>query len=415
MSQCVPLDIQFVRDQFPAFHHESTRDWAFLENAGGSYVPHTVISRLQRFLVETKVQPHGPYDASKAGGQAIDEAHAHMAEMINADIDEIVIGSSTTMNVYVLANSMRSWFKPNDEIVVTNQDHEANNGAWRRLSEFGVRIREWKINPFSGELDLNSLENLLGNHTRLVCFPHCSNIVGSTNNVQEIIRRVRKTGGLTMIDGVSHAPHQAIDVKALDADFYAFSLYKTYGPHLGLLYVRRDHLQRLTSQNHEQITDGLALKLNPGGVNHEEAASLSGITEYFDSLYDHHFHVPEPRRHRRITMLFDLLSDHTNRMCFHLIRYLKTVPSVRIIGNGSESPKVRAPTVSFAVKGRSSKEIASTLATHKVAVRAGSFYAWRCTQALGIDPNDGVVRASMLHYNTMEEVERLISSLEEIL
>ena len=411
----VNLDLDFVRAQFPAFIHPRTRDWAFLENAGGSYMPQTVIDRLQRFLVETRVQPYGPYEHSIAGGTEIDEAHACMAEMINAEDDEVTIGASTTLNVYVLAQAIRPWFAEGDEIVVTNQDHEANGGAWRRFGETGVTVREWRIDPTSGELDPAALEPLLSPRTRLVCFPHCSNIVGTLNDAAAITRRVHDAGALVMIDGVSYAPHQCIDVKALDADFYGFSLYKTYGPHLGVLYTKRAHLEKLAHQSHEQIADDLRQRLDPAGVIHEQVACLSGITDYYDAVYAHHFAEGEADRHTRIERVFDLFAAQEEILTKRLLGYLGARAGVRVIGDTTGERARRAPTISFTAKDRSSKEVAIALAEHQIAVRAGSFYAWRCVEALGIDAKDGVVRVSMVHYNTVDEVDRLIAALEAVL
>ena len=415
MNRNLTLDLDFVRAQFPAFQHPRLRDWAFLENAGGSYVPKTVIDRLSRFLVEKKVQPHAPFEASAEAGADIDQAQRDMAEMINAEPGEIVIGASTTMNVYVLANAMRGWFRPGDEVIVTNQDHEANGGAWRRLAEIGVRVREWCIDPDSGELELDGLHPLLSGRTRLVCFPHCSNIVGSFNDAASITRLAHRAGAMVMIDGVSYAPHKRIDVKELEADFYAFSLYKTYGPHLAILYGRRQHLERLDNQNHEQIADEVPLRLNPGGLNHEETAALSGITDYYDAVYTHHFNDSASARGARIGRIFELFAEHEERLSTRLLDCLRSKPGIRIIGRQSAGRGQRAPTISFTVANRGSHDIVAALSEHKLALRAGSFYAWRCVEALGIDPKDGVVRASMVHYNTLEEVDRLVAGLEAVL
>ncbi len=415
MNRNVALDLDFVRAQFPAFQDPRLGQWAFFENAGGSYVPETVIDRLSRFLVEKKVQPYAPFEASAEAGVDIDRAERDMAEMINAEPGEIVIGASTTMNIYVLANAMRGWLRPGDEIIVTNQDHEANGGAWRRLADAGTRVREWRIDPDSGELELDALGPLLSARTRLVCFPHCSNIVGTFNDAAAIARLAHRAGAMVMIDGVSYAPHGRIDVKALDADFYAFSLYKTYGPHLAILYGRRQHLERLDNQNHEQIADEVPLRLNPGGLNHEETAALSGITDYYDAVYAHHFSDSAASRVARLGRIFELFADHEERLCGRLLDYLRAKPAIRIIGRRRAGGRLRAPTISFTVANRRSHDVVAALSERKLALRAGSFYAWRCVQALGIDPKDGVVRASMVHYNTLDEVDRLIAGLEAAL
>jgi len=245
------LDIDFVRSQFPAFNDPLSAKWSFFENAGGSYVPSNVIERLNHFMTSTKVQPYAEFDTSAIAGENMDKATNYFAEMINAGNDEIIIGGSTTMNMYVLSNAIRSLLKPGDEVIVTNQDHEANIGAWRRLAEHGMVIKEWQINSDTAELDVEDLKELLSEKTRIVAVTHCSNIVGSINDLKSIAKLVHQYDAFIVGDGVSYAPHGFPDVKELDVDFYAFSLYKTYGPHLGLLYGKKEILDQLPNQNHE--------------------------------------------------------------------------------------------------------------------------------------------------------------------
>ena len=193
----------------------------------------------------------------------MDQATKLFAEMINANKDEIIIGASTTMNMYVLSHAMRSLLKPGDEVIVTNQDHEANVGAWRRLKEHGAVIKEWKINSENAELEITDLESLLSDRTQIVAVTHCSNIVGSMNDLKSITKLVHQYDAYVIGDGVSYAPHGFPDVKDLDVDFYAFSLYKTYGPHLGLLYGKKEILDQLPNQNHEFLEGDVPYTLNP--------------------------------------------------------------------------------------------------------------------------------------------------------
>ena len=252
----VSLDIDYVRDQFPAFSDPLSAKWSFFENAGGSYVPHNVINHLNHFMTSTKVQPYAEFDTSAIAGDNMDQATKLFAEMINANKDEIIIGASTTMNMYVLSNAMRHFLKPGDEVIVTNQDHEANVGAWRRLKEHGVVIKEWRINSENAELEISDLESLLSDRTKIVAVTHCSNIVGSMNDLKSITKLVHQYDAYVIGDGVSYAPHGFPDVKDLDVDFYAFSLYKTYGPHLGLLYGKKEILDQLkNNRSKAQIID----------------------------------------------------------------------------------------------------------------------------------------------------------------
>ena len=285
----ISLDIDFVKAQFPAFNDLLSAKWSFFENAGGSYVPHNVIKHLNNFMTSTKVQPYAQFDTSAIAGNNMDKSTKLFAEMINANKDEIIIGGSTTINMYVLSNAMKHFIKPGDEIIVTNQDHEANIGAWRKLESHGAVIKEWKINPDNAELEIERLKLLLNAKTKIVAVTHCSNIVGSINDLKSIAKLVHEYDAYIIGDGVSYAPHGFPDVKDLDVDFYTFSLYKTYGPHLGLLYGKKEILDTLPNQNHEFLEGEVPYTLNPGGPNHEALSSLIGIYEYFDNLYKHHF------------------------------------------------------------------------------------------------------------------------------
>lgn len=408
MASRQQLDIDFVRARFPALS-----DWAFFENAGGTWVPHTVIDRVRAYMMESQVQPAGAYPASALATERIAQGQRAMAEMINADPAEVIIGPSTTINVYVLAQALRPWFKAGDELIVTDLDHEANIGAWRRLAEHGVVIREWQMDPESAELELAQLERLLTERTRLVCFTQCSNITGSINDVAAITRRVHDAGALVCVDAVAYAPHRAFDVKALDVDFYLFSAYKLYGPHLGVLYGKREHLLRAHAQNHFFIgEDQIPLKLIPGGVNHELSAALSGIRDYFIALHRHHFGNETAGLHRRVAQIFELIGAHEQALARRFVDFLAAKPKVRLIGRPTGDAARRAPTFSFVVQGREPGELPRRGLAHRVAFGSGNFYAPRALDALGLRE---VVRASMVHYNSLEDVERLIACLDEII
>ena len=282
------LDIKWVRAQFPAFEEPSLRGQAFFENAGGSYTSRFVIDRLTRFYRERKVQPYGPYEASRLGGEEMDEARRRLAAMLGVETDELSFGPSTTQNTYVLAQAFRQWMSPGAAIIVTNQDHEANTGPWRRLAEDGIEIREWKIDPESGHLDPADLEDLLDEKVRLVCFPHCSNVVGEINPVTEITAMAHAAGAFVCVDGVSYAPHGLPNVGELGPDIYLFSAYKTYGPHQGIMVMRRTLGEALPNQAHYFNADTLYKRFTPAGPDHAQVAASAGMADYIDALAEHH-------------------------------------------------------------------------------------------------------------------------------
>ena len=410
----IALDIDFVKAQFPAFKDPLSSKWSFFENAGGSYVPHNVIKHLNNFMTSTKVQPYAEFDISAIAGNNMDKATELFAEMINARKDEIIIGASTTMNMYVLSNAMKHFIKPGDEVIVTNQDHEANIGAWRRLESYGAVIKEWKINTENAELEIEDLKALLTNKTKIVAVTHCSNIVGSINNLQSIAKLVHEYNAFLVGDGVSYAPHGLPNVKDLDVDFYTFSLYKTYGPHLGLLYGKKEILNQLPNQNHEFLEGDVPYTLNPGGPNHEELSCLVGIYEYFNNLYNHHFPDENNTLRKKIEKINELISNHEEQIANPLLEYLNSRNDIKLIGKKKIENKNRAPTIAFTFVNQSSKKISDQLVKNGIATRNDNFYAWRCLKALGIDVDDGVVRTSMVHYNTHEDVEKLINVLKKL-
>ena len=415
-EQNIELDLNFVREQFPTFKDNISKNINFFENAGGSYVPNTVIERLNNFMIQTKVQPYADFETSKIAGEQMDEGVKLFAEMINADFKEIIMSGSTTMNMYVLSNALSNIIKSGDEIICTNQDHEANIGSWRKLSERGVIIKEWRVDEKTAELEINNLKNLLTSKTKLVAVTHTSNIVGSNNDIKKIAEIVHNNNSLIVADGVSYAPHGFPDVKDLDVDFYSFSTYKTFGPHLGLLYGKYEILKSLPNQNHEFVKNEIPnITLNPGGPNHEETACLIGVSEYFDKLYNHHFSETEINHRQRIVKINNLITQHEEKLANMLLDFLNTKKNIRIIGKKNSQNKNRAPTISFTVHGKSSKNVCDDLVNDNIGIRNGNFYAWRILKALNIDQDDGVIRASMVHYNSENEVKSLINSLDKVL
>ncbi len=410
MSQ---LDLAFVRSQFPAFAEPSLKDWAFFENAGGSYACAPVIERLTRFYRETKVQPYGPFPASERAGAEMDEARRRLAGYLNVAEDELHFGPSTTQNTYVLAQAFREMLNEGDEIVVTNQDHEANSGAWRRLADSGTVVREWQVDPESGELDPAALDALLSEKTRLVAFPHCSNIVGHVNPVAEIAAKAHAAGAVVAVDGVSYAPHGFPDVAALDADIYLFSLYKTYGPHQGLMTVKRDLAERLPNQGHFFNADKILKKLTPAGPDHAQIAASAGIADYFDALDAHHFDGNDTDEAERGRRVHGLMEAQEKALLAPLLDHLRQRNDIRVLGPTDAA--VRAPTVAIHPKNKPAPEVIESLRHHRIAACVSNFYAYRLVQAMGIDPEPGVLRLSFVHYTSPEDIERLIKALDEAL
>lgn len=406
------LDLDYVRSQFPAFAQPGLKDQAFFENAGGSYACGPVIDRLTRFYRERKVQPYAPYAAAQAGGAEMDEARTRLAGLMGVTYDEVSFGPSTTANTYVLAQAVRRWLKPGEAIVVTNQDHEANSGPWRRLADDGIEVREWQIDPVTGHLDPARLKPLLSDgKVRLVAFPHCSNVVAEINPVAEIVALAHAAGAATCVDGVSYAPHGLPDVGALGTDIYLFSAYKVYGPHQGIMVIREDLGMRLPNQGHYFNGTSLYKRFTPAGPDHAQIAACAGMADYFDGLHAHHFGA-EPDPAKRATRVHDLMRAHEIGVCQPLLDYLAARNDLRLIGPRDAAK--RAPTVAV-VLDRPAEPVSEELGKLGINCWAGDFYAVRPLTAMGIDLDAGALRLSMTHYTSYADVSRLIEALDRVL
>ena len=387
------LDMDFVRARFPAFAEPSLQGQAFFENAGGSYTCKPVIDRLVRYYHSRKVQPYAPYAASQLAGAEMDEARDRLAAMMGVETDELSFGPSTSANTYVLAQAFRQHLKPGDAIIVTDQDHEANTGPWRRLADQGIELREWKIDATTGHLPLERLRALLDGRVRLVCFPHCSNVVAEINPVAEICAMAHGVGAVTCVDGVSYAPHGLPDVGALGADIYLFSAYKTYGPHQGLMVIRRALGFALPNQAHYFNADVLYKRFTPAGPDHAQIAACAGMADYIDALAGHHGGAGLEAK-GRAALVHDLMRGHETRLLRPLLDYLASRNEVRVLG--PRDAATRAPTVAIQPE-RPGADLAQALA------------------AQGAAPEHGVLRLSFVHYTAQAELEQLIGALDRVL
>ncbi|QID16156.1 aminotransferase class V-fold PLP-dependent enzyme [Nitrogeniibacter mangrovi] len=407
----MPLDLDFVRRCFPAFAEPTLTSTAFFENAGGSYACAPVIDRLDTYIRRLKVQPYGAYPASREAGEWMDESYRRLAPYLGVPDDWLHFGPSTSQNTYVLAQAFRRRLAPGDEIVVTNQDHEANSGVWRRLAADGVAVREWRVDPDSGHLDPAALARLLGPRTRLVCFPHCSNIVAEINPVADIVAMAHAHGAHCVVDAVSFAGHGFPDVAALGADAYLFSLYKTFGPHQGLMVIRPELRAELGNEGHYFNADQPRKCLTPAGPDHAQVAAAAGIADYFDALDAHHHPgAPAADRPARVRALMHAADT---ALLARLLDGLAARPGLRVLG--PQTPDARAATVAVVPDEPTPLALAEALGQRGLMVGASHFYAVRLLEAIGIDPARGVLRLSMVHYTSADDVDRLLAGLDAVM
>jgi selenocysteine lyase/cysteine desulfurase len=412
-----PLDTAFIRNQFPAFAEPSLAGWGFFENAGGSYACRQVIDILTHYYTRTKVQPYYNYPASQQAGAAMDDSYRRLAAYLNVGEDEVQFGPSTTQNLYVLAHAFRDLWDNGDEIIVSGQDHEANAGFWRRLEKTGIIIKEWPVDPDTGMLNPSDLDALLSPKTRLLAFPHCSNVVGHVNPVADIITKAKAAADVcVVVDGVAYAPHGLPDIDSLGADIYLFSLYKTWGPHLGLMTIKKQVMDALPNQGHFFNAHLDRKKMMPAGPDHAQIAAAAGVAHYLDAVYDHHFSNPaadaagppaDPAQKGR--QLKQLFLKHETSLLTMLLDWLKQRSDIRIIGPAD--PALRAPTVSILPKGKPMDDVFAALTAKKIMAGQGHFYGVRPLMGMNLPVETGVLRLSFLHYTTADEIHQLIDGL----
>lgn len=408
------LQLDFVRQQFPALD----RDWTFFDNAGGSQILQGVINRINDYLITSNVQLGASYGVSQLAGDRLAKATQAVATLINAEhSEEVVMGSSTSMLLRILALCLGRTFQPGDEVIVTNCDHEANITPWADLQRQGVILKVWHLNPETLQLHLEDLEPLLSPRTRLVALTHASNVLGTINPIRAIADLVHAYGALLCVDGVGYAAHRLVDVQAMDVDFYVFSFYKVYGPHHAVLYGKRQHLLATPGINHSFIEEhDIPYKFQPGNLNYELSYSILGLCDYLADLARHHYadQVAADLRSQMV-QAFDLISAHEDLLGDRLLQFLATKPNVRVIGLPEIDAARRVPTIAFTIDGIDSAAIPPKIDPHHIGIRYGDFYAKRLIEDLGLSHQHGVVRVSLVHYNTLDEVDRLIGLLDAII
>lgn len=414
------LDLHFVRSRFPAL----AGDTVFMDNAGGSQILGAVVDRIRDYLLTSNVQLGASYGVSARASERLHGAQVAIAEFMNAERpEEVVFGPSTTMLVQSLARAMAPALLPGDEVIVSRADHESNIGPWVALEARGAVVRFWDVDRDAMSLDLITLERLLSPRTKLVAVTHSSNILGAAVPVAEVARLAHAHGAAVCVDGVAWAPHRAIDVRAWDVDYYVWSCYKVYGPHHAVLYGKHARLLELANQYHYFVgEDQVPYKLQPGNPNYELSYGAAGIADYVVELGERTLTGAVPTtslatapRRAHLARAFESIAAHESTLAERLLACLRDRRGVRIIGPESSDPSVRVPTISFVVDGVDSETIVRHIDRLGIGIRFGHFHSKRLIDDLDLAGTNGVVRVSMVHYNTLEEVDRLVAGLDEAL
>lgn len=413
-------DTNLIRAQFPALN----RPEIFFDNPGGTQIAQQSLDRIQQYYLRHNANHGGAFATSRESDQVLDEAHAAVADLLNAaQPEEIVFGNNmTTLTLHVSRSLSRSW-QPGDEIVVTRLDHDANYSPWVLAArDRGVKVREVRFHPEDGTLDLDDLRKKLEGRPKLLAVGYASNALGTINPLAEIIPLAHAAGALVYVDAVQYVPHGPVDVQALGCDFLVTSSYKWFGPHAGMLYGRYDLLDGLSAYKVRPAPDSLPGKFETGTQNHEGIAGVLGAVEYFE-WFGQTFGADLAQRFsgqyagRRLGLKQAMAALHRSEseVSRTLLEVLQETPGLTLYGIPSpERLDERVPTYSFTLKGQHPHAVAEKLGERGIFVWDGNYYALNVTTDLGLEPGGGMVRVGPVHYNTVEEVRIFGEALWEI-
>jgi cysteine desulfurase family protein (TIGR01976 family) len=409
------LDISRVRSQFPPLSQTVDGQPAvFLDGPGGTQVPQRVIDAISDYLKASNANTHGAYATSRRTDAVVAEARAAMADFFGCDSDEVVFGPNMTTLTFAISRSIGRELGPGDEILLTHLDHDANVSPWRALEERGVTIRFVDINEHDCTLNMADLAHKISSRTRVVAVGYASNAVGTMNDVKEIVRLAHHKGALAYIDAVHYAPHGSIDVRALDCDFLVCSSYKFFGPHMGILYGKREHLERLQPYKVRANSNAVPHRWEWGTLNHECIAGISACVDY---LADLGRQVDPSASTRRAALLaaYGAIQQHEQGLAEILISGLLAIPGLKLYGIRDVGKlDRRCPTVAVRIASQTPLELATKLGDRGFFTWDGNYYALNLSERLDVEKDGGFLRIGLAHYNTAEEVQRFLSALREI-
>lgn len=450
----IPLDLKWIRAQFPALTKEiNGQPVIFFDGPGGTQIPGPVIDAMSEYLVRSNANAHGAFATSVQTDELIAAARSASADLLGCTPDEIVFGANMTSLTFALSRALSRQWQPGDEIIVTQLDHYANVSPWQALEEKGMIVRTVEIEVEDCTLNMNDLEDLLNERTRLVAVGYASNAVGTINDVAAVVRLARAVGALVFVDAVHYVPHGPIDVRSLDCDFLACSAYKFFGPHVGIFYGKREHLARLRPYKVKPASEEVPWRWETGTQNHEGLAGLVAAINYLAKLGCHisssvkgewnsltaetdkstgrPFRCPHifasvaqelqltehsyPSRRSAITAAMIAISQYERELCEHLVQGLLQIPGIKIYGITDASRfDWRTPTVALRVVGQTPYSLARELGERGIFTWHGNFYALGLTETLGVESSGGLLRIGLVHYNTVDEIHCLRESLEEM-
>jgi len=408
------LDLAWVREQFPSLKLQvNGHTAAFLDGPAGTQVPRQAIDAVQNYFVTMNANTYGAFATSHRNDQMVLATRAAMADFFNCASEEVVFGQNMTTITFALARAIGRELNPGEEIVVTTLDHDANVAPWRALEEKGVVIRQVDIREADCTLDLDDLKRKITSRTKLVAVGYASNMVGTINPVAEITKLAHAAGALMFIDAVHFAPHGAIDVRALDCDFLVCSPYKFFGPHMGTLFAKREHLQKFKPYKVRPATNVPPESWETGTQVQELIAGIGAAVDYLAEL-GHRCDPSAKNRREALLAAYRATHRHETDLLTRLLDGLQSIPGIRIFG--ITDPKKlhdRCSTVSFRLGDHHPAKIATFLGDRGIFTWDGNFYALNLSEQLGVEQHGGVLRVGLVHYNTAGEVDRLLAALRE--
>jgi cysteine desulfurase family protein (TIGR01976 family) len=410
------LDLDWIRSQFPSFAEKVNGHPAtYLDGPGGTQVPQRVIDAISDYLKYSNANTNGAYATSHRTNEIIAGTRSAMADFLGCNPDEVVFGFNMTSLTFAMSRAIGRELGPGDEIVLTLLDHDANFSPWQALEERGVTVRHVAFNPADCTLDMDDLAGKINSHTRLVAVGYASNAVGTINNVKEVVRLAHAVGALAYIDAVHYAPHGPIDVRALDCDFLVCSSYKFFGPHMGVLYGKREHLQGLHPYKVRANTNESPYRWEWGTLNHEGIAGIAACVEYIAEI-GRRLQPSVPSRRAAILAAYTEILKYERGLCERMILGLPTIPGAKLYGIADpERFNQRCPTIAVRIAGHTPLELATSLGERGFFTWDGNYYALNLTQQLDVEKDGGFLRIGLFHYNTVEEVDRLLATLREII
>ena len=408
------FDIEWVRGQFPSLKLQvNGQTPAFLDGPAGTQVPKQVMDAVQNYFLTANANTCGAFVTSRRTDEMIWAARAAMEDFFNCDAANVVFGQNMTTITFALARAIGRELKPGDEIVVTTLDHDANVAPWRALEEKGVVIRQADIREEDCTLDLEDLKRKITAKTRVVAVGYASNMVGTINPVAEITKLAHAAGALMFIDAVHYAPHGLIDVKALDCDFLICSPYKFFGPHMGTLYGKREHLEKFKPYKVRPAADTPPDCWETGTQVQELIAGIGAAVDYIAQVGRHCDATVKSRR-EGLQAAYRATVPYERTLMSKLLEGLQTIPGAKVYGiTDPKRFEERSATVSLRIGEHNPTEIAKFLGDRGIFTWDGNFYALNLSERLGVQQKGGVLRIGMVHYNTMEEVERVLAGLRE--